>query len=249
MKSSGRVFVEKTHFNAKAAPEELHAGATRSSVNVLAKSPTPFRNIIPTTIELLIRGPELARNKIFSKAELPRAKPGKSAIQSSEINPVTGLVIVHPERLIVPYFDEVSQDKLDGLQKIFDDIKQELKKKKSIPYKFVISEDMDLIIGKSKLWIDGQENKLGHVTLIGGKEPKARMAGVLFGEVNSEGEIVFYIDNDSGRYSEYPDRNEDQLKRVAQRFAELGFPVKVKWIEKKWCGGKSPESGFNSQNS
>lgn len=76
---------------------------------------------------------------------------------------------------------------------------------------------------------------LGHPTLVGGfKEPEGRMGGELrYGKLHQDDpESTFYINNDSGRYGEYADRSPAMLQNIAERFKDLGIPVKKKWIDK-----------------
>ena len=95
-------------------------------------------------------------------------------------------------------------------------------------------DKIKLAFEKSELPV-GRKLPLGHPTLVGGLgEPEARMGGELhYGKLHEDdAEPAFYINNDSGRYSEYADRNEEMLKNVAKHFGEIGFPVKEKWVEK-----------------
>jgi len=87
--------------------------------------------------------------------------------------------------------------------------------------------------------VDALKNKklaLGHPTLVGGlKEPEGRMGGELrYGKLRKEdSHPVFYINNDSGRYGEYEDRNMTMLMNIANHFEEaLDVPVKAQWIDK-----------------
>jgi hypothetical protein len=164
---------------------------------------------------------------LYGAARRPRAKDGKaSGVQAAERNPRDGTVIVHPGRIVL---NPISTPDLPAQLK---DIGNELRA--GAVYKWNIARNGQLMLAKSKQ-PSGAKLGLGHPTLVGGlKEPAARMGGELrFGTPGAQvREPVFYINNDSGRYSEYADRNKAMLANVASRFADLGFPVDTEWVDK-----------------
>jgi len=164
---------------------------------------------------------------LYGAALPPRAKDGKaSGVQAAERNTGDGMVLVHPGRIVLnPALNPELPTQLK-------DIANELRA--GAVFKWNIARNGQLMLGKSKQ-PSGEKLGLGHPTLVGGlKEPEARMGGELrFGNPGAEHrEPVFYINNDSGRYSEYADRNKAMLANVARRFADLGFPVHTAWVDK-----------------
>jgi len=164
---------------------------------------------------------------LYGAARPPRAKGGKaSGVQAAERNPQDGMVVVHPGRIVL---NRTLNPELPAQLK---DISDELKA--GAVFKWNIARNGQLMLAKSKQ-PSGEKLGLGHPTLVGGlKEPEARMGGELrFGTPGAKDrEPVFYINNDSGRYSEYGDRNKAMLANVAKRFADLGFPVDTQWVDK-----------------
>jgi hypothetical protein len=164
---------------------------------------------------------------LYGAARPPRAKAGKaSGVQAAERNPQDGMVLVHPGRIVL---NPVLNPELPAqLKEVGDELKA------GAVFKWNIARNGQLMLAKSKQ-PSGEKLGLGHPTLVGGlKEPEARMGGELrFGKPGAnDREPVFYINNDSGRYSEYADRNKAMLANVASRFADLGFPVETQWVDK-----------------
>ena len=101
-----------------------------------------------------------------------------------------------------------------------------------------LSDHLTQVTARRNAFKDALKNKkltLGHPTLVGGfKEPEGRMGGELrYGKLTDNSDPTFYINNDSGRYGEYEDRNKAMLENVAKRFENIGLSVKVQWIDKK----------------
>lgn len=164
---------------------------------------------------------------LYGAARPPRAKGGKaSGVQAAERNPQNGMVVVHPGRIVL---NPILNPELPAqLKNIGDELQA------GAVFKWNIARNGQLMLAKSKQ-PSGEKLGLGHPTLVGGlQEPKARMGGELrFGKPGAKDrEPVFYINNDSGRYSEYADRNKAMLANVASRFADLGFPVDTQWVDK-----------------
>ncbi len=164
---------------------------------------------------------------LYGAARPPRAKPGKaSGIQGPERNPKDGMVIVHPGRTIMNL--TLTPDLPARLQKVRKELQA------GAVFKWNVSRNGELMLAKSRE-AGGKKLGLGHPTLVGGlKEPEARIGGELrFGKPDeSQPEPVFYINNDSGRYSEYGDRVGAMLGKVADRFKECGLPVQAQWMDK-----------------
>ena len=186
----------------------------------------PQSGAIPEwSAEKVRQAPDL--DTLYGAARPPRAKSGKeSGVQAAERNPQDGMVLVHPGRIVLnPILTPELQARL---KEIGDELKA------GAVFKWNISRNGQLMLAKSKQ-PSGEKLGLGHPTLVGGlKEPEARMGGELrFGKPGAKDrEPVFYINNDSGRYSEYADRNKAMLANVASRFADLGFPVATQWVDK-----------------
>jgi hypothetical protein len=82
--------------------------------------------------------------------------------------------------------------------------------------------------------VDPETNKQrfrAHPTLLGGGP--ARICGELRYDASDE---TFVVNNKSGRYSRYEDRNESHLHEVAQLFSQAGLKVKIDYVS-----GKKPE--------
>jgi len=164
---------------------------------------------------------------LYGAPRPPRAKGGKaSGVQAAERNPQDGMVLVHPGRIVL---NPILTPELPArLKEIGDELKA------GAVFKWNISRNGQLMLAKSKQ-PSGEKLGLGHPTLVGGlKEPEARMGGELrFGKPGAQDrQPGFYINNDSGRYSEYADRNKAMLANVASRFADVGFPVATQWVDK-----------------
>lgn len=163
---------------------------------------------------------------MYGAARPPRAKPGKaSGIQGPERNPQDGMVLVHPGRIVI---NPTTPELPALLQEVRDQLRA------GAVYKWNISRNGQLMLAKSK-HPGGEKLGWGHPTLVGGlKEPEARIGGELrFGKPNkSDPDSTFYINNDSGRYSEYGDRIAAMLGNVADRFEACGFSVETRWMDK-----------------
>ncbi len=108
-------------------------------------------------------------------------------------------------------------------------------KKQEVMYKWDISKNGTLVIGevlvnmKSTGADERKKVKLGHTTLVGGREiPEARISGMLFAEGDN-----LMINNDSGRFSEYEDRKPGHLDAVERLFEKNGLPVQTRWVQKE----------------
>lgn len=210
------------------------------------------------------KGPDL--DALYGSVQPPRAKPGRlSGIQKAERRE-DGMVIVHPERIVVN--PKITPDLSEELQAVRRDLKD------GAVYKWNISRNGQLMLAKSK-HPNGEKLGWGHPTLVGGlREPEARIGGELrFGKpartsstkttksaqpspsargggrhrlisrlLSNKGapKPSFYINNDSGRYSEYIDRKKAMLNNVAIRFQEVDFPVKTQWLDKVKVPLKNP---------
>ncbi len=163
----------------------------------------------------------------YGSARPPRAKSKKaSGIQPAERNPQDGMVLIHPGRIIV------NPTLTPELSVRLQEVRKELRI--GAVYKWNISRNGQLMLAKSK-HPRGEKLGWGHPTLVGGlREPEARIGGELrFGKPSEKAPgPVFYINNDSGRYSEYGDRIAAMLGNVAIRFGACGFSVQTQWIDK-----------------
>lgn len=161
---------------------------------------------------------------LYGSVQPPRAKTGRiSGIQKQERDK-NGMVIIHPGRVIL------NPTLTPELPAILEKIRCDLMD--GAVYKWNISRNGQLMLAKSK-HPGGEKLGWGHPTLVGGlKEPEARLGGELrFGTLDKNNpQPIFYINNDSGRYGEYEDRNTAMLRNVAERFKELNFPVAEQWI-------------------
>lgn len=166
----------------------------------------------------------------------PRAKPGKSAIQWQE-RAQDGTVVIHPRRSVFAW-GVPSDDDLLKMQQVRASVQG------GRPHKWMIDTQGALVLGPTK--VTGEEwpparsglrraNSLGHVTLVGGTAaPPGRIGGVCYhkrpeGSQGDDGPLV--IDNDSGRYSEFPHLEPRHLENVAHRFEQLGCAVVPEWID------------------
>ena len=70
---------------------------------------------------------------------------------------------------------------------------------------------------------------IGHPALVGGGQ--GRISGELLfkADPNDPSSEKFYINNASGRFSKFIDRNEMQLKRVAELFRKAGLAVETQY--------------------
>lgn len=134
------------------------------------------------------------------------------------------MVLVHPSRIVL---NRITPQLSDVLESIRDDLEG------GEVYKWTMARNGTLMLGRSR-YRCGKKTYWGHPTLVGGlREPEARMGGELrFGMLAGDLAPTLYINNDSGRYSEYVDRVREHLKNVGDRFRELGLPVKEQWIDK-----------------
>lgn len=166
----------------------------------------------------------------------PRSKPGKSAIQWQE-RAQDGTVVVHPRRSVFAW-GMPSDDDLLKMQQVRASIQG------GRPHKWMIDSQGALVMGPSKVteeeWPPAKSglrraDSLGHVTLVGGTAaPLGRIGGVCYhkrpqGGPGGDGRLV--IDNDSGRYSEFPHLQPRHLQNVARRFGQLGCAVVPEWID------------------
>ena len=98
--------------------------------------------------------------------------------------------------------------------------------------RLIIAEEMKISVNTQ----NGEEQKyIGHPSLAGGG--RARISGELRFKADPDNPSSgkFYINNDSGRFSKFADRNEMQLKRVAELFRKAGLAV-----ETVYKSGKRP---------
>ncbi len=178
----------------------------------------------------------------FGSGQPARGKPGKSPIQPNEreklpqggwrtrVNPTRILVTskgiktqADIERGILEYTSRSLRDLIDVDRLIRE------------PGKFMYKWDMSLngtfIIGN--IFVPKPNGRgvhqLGHPTLVGGRPiPEARISGMLYAD--ETGRLI--INNDSGRFSEYDDRDKSQLHEVALFLKQHGgLDVAVQWID------------------
>lgn len=238
---------EKSHIlaNSPGQPQiEEAKGATSPAQS--NKESTPLSQPTPQSVKKTALQQELLAgvdaDQFAGKAEMPRAKPGKSAIQDSERDPDNwNRVMPHPDMVRVSLHGDIPQDVFLWLKDKFEQVKECKLNGEKKTCKWLIPKKLELRFGMSKVTIDGVEKKMGHVPLVGGGDDPddvaARIGGVISYDPATD-EFVF--DNDSGRYSEYPDRKEEHLDNVMPRIKEiadmLGVRVRKKWEDKPWQG-------------
>jgi hypothetical protein len=173
----------------------------------------------------------------YGETRPARAKPGRSSgVQPQELERDGRSVRVHPELLRFSQTDlRAGEKKLTEQQAVH--IHESLKDGQLWKYQVADKGDMALAPAKVKERLPTGEEievRLGHVTLVGGTpEPKGRLGGEMrFGPLKEGGEPVFFINNDSGRFSEYQDRNPSHLQAVAEDLKAIGLPEpQTQWID------------------
>lgn len=164
-------------------------------------------------------------DKKFGSLQWPHAHPGFRAIKSWESN-AAGRPLMLSNRIVVP--DEKGH--FPNLTALLDLEKLKTGKKK---YMWAIGKRGRLIIAEEKkISINTPTGKqlqyMGHPTLVGGG--RARIAGELLWfqtDPKDPSSGKFYINNYSGRFSLFADRNEAQLQRVAELFEQAGLTVET----------------------
>jgi len=143
---------------------------------------------------------------------------------------VDGTALVHSQRIILGRGKVTGAEK-EAMDHLFSLVRNGARAK------YIVSVNGALVVGLAEITNadTGASQKIGHPTLIGGtKKPHGRMGGeLLFGVVDEGGGPEFYITNDSGRYSKHDDLTSAHLQKIADRFTEQGYPVRVKWIDLK----------------
>jgi hypothetical protein len=166
---------------------------------------------------------------LFGTAQPPqfeKDRPGGklvNGLRASERD-AQGNAIVHPERLILRYVDN-TPEAIARLKAIADDLRISASFGKESVYKWLVAEDpLELMIGKSK--INGE--KVGHPTLVADRtDLKGRIGGELKCKKYAENRFALYVNRESGRYSDYPDRDDAQLKNVVKWFQRCGLNVVI----------------------
>ncbi|HET7867058.1 MAG TPA: hypothetical protein VFL86_21875 [Burkholderiaceae bacterium] len=183
----------------------------------------------------------------YGPARPARVKPGRSSgVQPQELERDGRSVRLHPELLHFPQAAlRAGTSKLTEQQAAR--IQQSLRSGQK--WKYQVSDEGAVALAPDRVKEqlptgDEIEVKLGHVTLVGGTpEPKGRLGGEMrFGPLKENGEPVFFINNDSGRFSEYGDRYPAHLEAVAEDLKILGLPEpQLQWIDmiERGLGGKA----------
>ncbi|MHA6882163.1 XopV/AopV family type III secretion system effector [Ralstonia pseudosolanacearum] len=182
----------------------------------------------------------------YGSRQPARAKSGKKAIQPDEREklPVEGQwrTRVNPTRILVTPTGIKTQADLEhpglisgaqaasrSLREMID-VERLVREPGKFQYKWDMSVNGTFIIGN--IHVPKPSGKgmhhLGHPTLVGGrKTPQARISGMLYADATG----CLVINNDSGRFSEYADRDKSQLEAVAAFLEQHGLTVKVEWID------------------
>jgi hypothetical protein len=165
---------------------------------------------------------------LFATAQPPhfeKDRPGGklvNGLRASERD-ADGNAIVHPERLILGYMDN-SPQAITRLKAIAEDLRISASLGKESVYKWLVSEPVELMIGKSK--INGE--KVGHPTLVADRpDLKGRIGGELKCRKLDQNRFLLYVNKESGRYSDYPDRDDTQLVNVVKWFQRCGLNVVI----------------------
>ncbi|QOK99835.1 type III effector protein (plasmid) [Ralstonia pseudosolanacearum] len=182
----------------------------------------------------------------YGSRQPARAKSGKKAIQPDEREKLPGKGLwrtrVNPTRILVTPTGIKTQADLEhpgqtsgaqmasrSLREMID-VERLVREPGKFQYKWDISGNGTFIIGAMHVQKpDGKGvHHLGHPTLVGGsKIPQARISGMLYADAT--GRLI--LNNDSGRFSEYADREKPQLEAVAAFLEQLGLTVEVEWID------------------
>jgi hypothetical protein len=177
--------------------------------------------------------PALYLDGLYGGLRPPRAKPGQSAVQWQEMA-ADGTAVVHPLRLVFALGPPSRED----MQKM-QEARQSVMAGRH--YKWIIDSEGALVVGPAKVtpqeWAPAGSGRrraeyLGHTTLIGGSAaPPGCIGGEWYRETSSDGKDRLIIDNNSGRYSEFPHLTPHHLDNIAGRFEQLGCPVECRWID------------------
>lgn len=149
---------------------------------------------------------------------------GEPALKPSELD-ATGAPLMLSDRIFVP--DEKGH--FANLRDLLDLEKLKAGEKKYIWTvsklgRLIISEEMQADVNLK----NGEEPKyIGHPAQVGGG--RGRISGELLFKAapNEPLSGTFYINNASGRFSKFVDRNEGQLQRVAELFRKAGLAVET----------------------
>ncbi|MDO3573834.1 XopV/AopV family type III secretion system effector [Ralstonia pseudosolanacearum] len=181
----------------------------------------------------------------YGSRQPARAKSGKKAIQPDEREKLPDgwwRTRVNPTRILVTSTGIQTQADIEhcGLTKDAQaeprsldqliDVARLRNEPRKFQYKWDMSANGTFIIGNIHVQKpDGKGvHHLGHPTLVGGRRiPEARISGMLYAD--ETGRLI--INNDSGRFSEYPDRDPSQLEAVAAFLKQHGLIVEVEWID------------------
>ena len=165
-------------------------------------------------------------DKDFGSLQWPRGEPGFPSIKSWEFD-VTGALLMLNDRIFVSN----EEPHLVNLAALLDLEKLKTGKKKYMWAvgklgRLIIAEEMEITVNTS----NGEKQKyIGHPALVGGG--RARISGELRFKTDphhpSSGK--FYINNASGRFSTFTDRNEAQLKNVAALFRKANLAVEIEY--------------------
>jgi len=191
--------------------------------------------------------PESASDAQFGKARTASEKERETGkkLRASEYDHERGIYKIHRERIALPGTGEVDEPTRAALEQALAFLKDEVDRylaangkescegisreeltKAINPFKWIVAEDTQIMLGKSKLAPadepNGKPEKMGHITLVGGSaEPRGRIGGLLYCVKHANGEYEFCLDNDSGRFGTGEDRNPAHLKNVANRFNDI----------------------------
>ncbi len=201
----------------------------------------------PTTTGFPAWRPERMRpapdlDGMFGRLHKPGGQQNNSMphIHHSELEPGGGRTVrVHPNRLLFPAYD-IHPGRASKLRKelgpFFSKMRVELYRNgrnRHFCYNWIVTRSGQVAVAPSHIRYQHTNIllQLGHPPLIGGfAAPMGRIGGELRYAGIKDGQPLFFINSKSGRYSADLDRRESQLKRVADRFRALGFPVEMQWI-------------------
>ncbi len=160
-------------------------------------------------------------------------------LHRSELDPPDGRTVrVHPDRILFPATDidprRTAVLRME-LEPHFSSMRSAFQRHagyRSFCYNWIVTRNGQVAIAPSHVRCRRTNRlvELGHPTLIGGvAAPMGRIGGELRYAHFGNGWRLFFINNNSGRYSADLDRSDLQLKNVADRFSALGFPVETQW--------------------
>lgn len=180
----------------------------------------PDHATAPSLSSLLGFGRAHQLDKDFGSLQWPRGSPNFPAIKPWEFD-AAGVPLMRDDRIFV----SDKKGHFPNLSALLDLEKLKTGEKKYMwaigkSGNLIISEEMPAGVNKN-----GEPQYIGHPSLVGGG--RARISGELLFEADPNKPLSgkFYINNVSGRFSQFADRDGEKLKNAARLFRRAGLAV------------------------